>query len=97
MASSARANAFLSLVHRILENPQFINDFDTPPPIILSPPIILLRDGGEKENVDTEEEIQYAEEMRVVRKEVYNSVPAYLKRDEENFAKEAKRKDEVDG
>lgn len=97
MASSARANAFLSLIHRILENPQFINDFDTPPPIILSPPILLRRDGGEKENIDTEEELNYAEEMKVVRKQVYNSVPAYLKRDEEIFAKEARRKDEVDG
>lgn len=96
MPSAPRAHAFLSLVHHVLENKSFINDFDTPtPPLIpLHRPLALIRDpppSALPENVDTLEELAYAREMKEVRLGIVKTVPAYLKREEQLNAREAKK------
>lgn len=88
MPSQPRARAFLALMHHILENKSFLDDFDAPSsmPRTLNPPLALVRDpppGSAPENVDTESELAFAREMKSVRDGVVKTVPAILKKEEE--------------
>ncbi|KAM0746471.1 hypothetical protein T439DRAFT_384196 [Meredithblackwellia eburnea MCA 4105] len=94
MPSLPRAHAFLSLLHHILENKSFLNDFDTPtpPPIALLHPLALTREPPPiPENVDPDDELQYARDMKELRGGIVKTVPAYMKREEELTAREAKK------
>lgn len=99
MPSAPRATAFLSLLHRILETPTFLADFDTPtpPPIALSPPIALVRFDPNllPENVDTPEELQFAKEMKELRESIVKTVPAIVEREKQLSAR-VRQKDEKD-
>ncbi|GAA6051226.1 hypothetical protein JCM3770_005880 [Rhodotorula araucariae] len=88
MPSQPRARAFLSLMHHILENKSFLDDFDAPSsmPRTLNPPIALVRElapGAPRENVDPPGELQFAREMKAVRDGVVRTVPAIQKKEEE--------------
>ncbi|POY74101.1 hypothetical protein BMF94_2913 [Rhodotorula taiwanensis] len=96
MPAQPRARAFLSLLHHILENKDFISDFDTAPSEkrMLDPPIRLDRDpapGMPKENVDPPEELEFARQMKELRDGVVKTVPAIQKKEEE--ARERLRKE----
>ncbi|GAA5869863.1 hypothetical protein JCM3774_000516 [Rhodotorula dairenensis] len=99
MPSQPRARAFLSLLHHILENKDFLSDFDTPPSQLrmLDPPIRLERDpapDAPRENVDSPEELAFAREMKELREGVVKTVPAIQKKEEEareKLRKEAER------
>lgn len=96
MPSQPRARAFLSLLHHVLENKDFLSDFDTSPSDkrMLDPPIRLDREpapGAPKENVDPPEELAFAREMRELREGVVKTVPAIQKKEEE--AREKLRKE----
>lgn len=87
MPSAQRATTFLTLVHRVLENPAFLADFDVPlgPPILVIPPIHLSRapiPGAEPENIDTLQEIAYGQEMKELRAAIYKKEPVYQKKEE---------------
>ncbi|GAA5851903.1 hypothetical protein JCM9279_001927 [Rhodotorula babjevae] len=88
MPSQPRARAFLALMHHVLENKSFLDDFDAPSsmPRTLNPPISLARDpapGAAPENVDTASELDFAREMKSVRDDVVKTVPAIQKKEEE--------------
>ncbi|GAA5994165.1 Ies1p [Rhodotorula paludigena] len=88
MPSQPRARAFLSLLHHVLENKSFLDDFDAPSgmPRTLNPPIQLQRDlpaGAPRENVDPPHELAFAAEMKAVRDGVVKTVPAIQKKEEE--------------
>jgi len=88
MPSQPRARAFLALMHHVLENKSFLDDFDAPSsmPRTLNPPISLARDpapGAPPENVDTDSELEFAREMKTVRDDVVKTVPAIQKKEEE--------------
>ncbi|KAI5477343.1 hypothetical protein MNV49_006485 [Pseudohyphozyma bogoriensis] len=94
--SKSRARAFLSVVHHMLENRSFINDFasSTPPPLPLKVPIALTQQpepGAAKENVDTQEELDYAKDMKLLRVGIVKTVPAYARREEELKGRETRR------
>lgn len=99
MPSAPRASAFLSLLHRILETPTFLSDFDTPtpPPIALSPPIALVRFDPNllPENVDTAEELAYAKAMKELREGIVKTVPAIMEREKQLNAR-VRQKQEKD-
>ncbi|BGP54758.1 hypothetical protein JCM8202_003266 [Rhodotorula sphaerocarpa] len=103
MPSLPRARAFLSVLHHILENKDFLTDFDTSPTEkrILDPPVELERalpPGAPKENVDPPEELQFAREMKALREGVVKTVPAIQKKEEEareKLRKEAEREHAV--
>ncbi|SCZ98780.1 BZ3500_MvSof-1268-A1-R1_Chr7-1g09269 [Microbotryum saponariae] len=87
--SLPRAQSFLSILHHILENKNFIQDFspslDKDAPIIeLAPPLQLSKESSEeKENVDTQDEMDFIQEMQQIREGVVKLVPAIQKKDEE--------------
>ncbi|GAA5984922.1 hypothetical protein JCM11641_003628 [Rhodosporidiobolus odoratus] len=90
MPARPRAQAFLTLLHHILESPTFLTDFTHSHPVTLSPPITMTRDPpppSEAENVDTEEELNFAKEMERVRAGVVKGVPAIIKKGEEEREK----------
>ncbi|GAA5993712.1 hypothetical protein JCM10908_001341 [Rhodotorula pacifica] len=99
MPSQPRARAFLSLLHHILENKDFLSDFDTPPSSrrMLDPPIHLDRDpppDAPRENIDPPEELAFAREMKELREGVVKTVPAIQRKEEEareKLRKEAER------
>ncbi|GAA5965507.1 hypothetical protein JCM8115_005778 [Rhodotorula mucilaginosa] len=96
MPSQPRARAFLSLLHHILENKDFLSDFDTSPSDkrMLDPPIRLDREpapDAPRENVDPPEELAFAREMKELREGVVKTVPAIQKKEEE--AREKLRKE----
>lgn len=91
LSSSDRAHAFLSLLHHILESKEFPLDFDdaTTPhsPCFIS----LFHDSNSvQENIDTEDEIAFATEMKIARVDIMKDVPGYHKRDEALLARDAK-------
>ncbi|GAA5917464.1 hypothetical protein JCM5296_007613 [Sporobolomyces johnsonii] len=107
MPSQPRARAFLSLMHHILESKSFLSDFTSPAPgggggpIPLDPPIALSRTpAATKENVDPENELQFAREMKEVREGVVKTVPAIQKKEEEareKLMKKAEKEEAVQG
>ncbi|GAA5940840.1 hypothetical protein JCM1841_003442 [Sporobolomyces salmonicolor] len=103
MPSQPRARAFLTLMHHILESKSFLSDFTSPStgPIPLDPPISLSRTpAATKENVDPENELQFAREMKEVREGVVKTVPAIQKKEEEareKLMKKAEKEDAVQG
>lgn len=101
MPAAPRGQAFLSLLHHILESPSFLADFDTPQTqlVTLSPPIALTKTPSTvPENIDPEDELNYAREMKELREGIVKTVPAIQKREEEIVAREKKKneKDESD-
>ncbi|GAA5970608.1 hypothetical protein JCM21900_004801 [Sporobolomyces salmonicolor] len=103
MPSQPRARAFLTLMHHILESKSFLSDFTSPStgPIPLDPPISLSRTpAATKENVDPENELQFAREMKEVREGVVKTVPAIQKKEEEareKLMKKAEKEEAVQG
>ncbi|GAA5927844.1 Ies1p [Sporobolomyces koalae] len=99
MPSQPRAQAFLSLLHHILESPSFLSAFtqpELPVPIPLVPPIALTREpvpGATKENVDTPSELEFAREMKELRSGVVKLVPAIQKKEEEAREKLARQRE----
>lgn len=110
LAPAARATAFLSLLHRILESPHFLGDFegDKPSPVLLHPPIDLdpsspanaststsTMTAPGQANVDSAEELDYAARMKEVREGVVRLVPAILARDEAVNARQRKQEEKM--
>ncbi|SCV70875.1 BQ2448_3637 [Microbotryum intermedium] len=86
--SLPRAQSFLSILHHILENKTFLNDFsphlDKEAIVELARPLQLTKEPApEKENVDTKDELHFIQEMQQIREGVVKLVPAIQKKDEE--------------
>ncbi|GAA6061390.1 hypothetical protein JCM10212_000650 [Sporobolomyces blumeae] len=101
MPAQPRARAFLTLLHHILEDKSFLSDFDpsSPSPVALNPPIALVRTPSPddpKENVDSESELAFANEMKELRSGVVKTVPAIQKKEEEAREKLALKRERED-
>lgn len=93
LSSTARAQGFLAILHRVMEHPAFINDFNDPSPLVLvqlSPEL-----NPQNTNLDTQEELDYGLAMRDVRLGVVGQEPKFQKR-EEAIAKTLDRENMLD-
>ncbi|KAK4055698.1 hypothetical protein OIV83_000244 [Microbotryomycetes sp. JL201] len=90
MPSKPRAQAFLTILHHMLEDKTFVNDFDTPDRVALQPPIVLVREpASPPENIDLPDELEWVQQVQDIRRDIIKDVPAIQKRDEEMQIKAA--------
>ncbi|KAK4056587.1 hypothetical protein OIO90_002435 [Microbotryomycetes sp. JL221] len=88
--SGPRVQAFLTVLHHVLEDKTFINDFANKDRVELSPPIVLSREPApEPMDVDTPDELAYVQQIQETRRGIVKDVPSIQKRDEEMQQKAA--------